>query len=129
MSARTRSTYGTSTREVETWQSRALCARTNADLFGPAEGERTAARAIREAAAKAICARCEVRLQCLGEALNGDDQWAVLGGATPSERAAMKGRYGDSEVDTERRRRTLMDAISGFTVPHRGSMRKTKEAS
>ena len=40
----------------------------------------------RIAAAKAVCASCGVRSECLEWAIEAKDAWAILGGLTPQER-------------------------------------------
>lgn len=91
MSLRTRSTYATTTEIVEDWRFRSLC-KDDSEPFEPPDGERAAARAIREASAKAICRDCPVRLECLDDAMGANDTVTVRGGLDPLERAAIAGR-------------------------------------
>lgn len=50
--------------------------------------------ALKIAAAKAVCARCPVRAQCLREALDREETDGVWGGLTPVERVRyMEGPY------------------------------------
>jgi WhiB family redox-sensing transcriptional regulator len=58
-------------------------------FFGP-DAEFVTARRDREAQAKAICARCLVRPDCLAYALDADEAYGVWGGATEDERRAMR---------------------------------------
>jgi len=67
------------------WRSRALCVGADEDLFFPQTGK--SARA-----AKAICARCPVRMRCLAEALDNGETYGVWGGLTPEERRQLKRR-------------------------------------
>ncbi|MGW3634109.1 WhiB family transcriptional regulator [Streptomyces sp. NPDC005122] len=43
----------------------------------------------RQKQAKAVCARCPVRTECLGEALDERIEFAVWGGMTERERRAL----------------------------------------
>lgn len=45
-----------------------------------------------EAAAKAVCATCPVRAQCLALAIEKGDQHGIFGGTTPNERRAIQRR-------------------------------------
>jgi len=61
-------------------------------FFGP-EGERQQQRERREYVAKAVCARCPARVECLEHALTTPERYGVWGG------------MGEDERVTERRRR------------------------
>ena len=67
--------------EREAWRDDALCAQTDPDAFFPEKGGSTAA-------AKATCAACDVRDQCLEYALQNDERYGIWGGL--SERARRK---------------------------------------
>ena len=45
-----------------------------------------------EAEAKAVCATCPVRAQCLALAIEKGDQHGIFGGRTPNERRAIQRR-------------------------------------
>ena len=63
----------------ESWQSAANCLGLDADLFFPGRGDDTAA-------AKAVCARCSVRAQCLEYALTPPvEAWGIYGGLSERE--------------------------------------------
>lgn len=68
-----------------TWMDDAHCKGQTA-LFFSTEDETTTQRALREAAAKAICANCPVTERCLEEAVKGAER-GVWGGTTEAERA------------------------------------------
>jgi WhiB family transcriptional regulator, redox-sensing transcriptional regulator len=68
------------------WQLRGACRGADSGLFFHPEGERGPARAAREAAAKAVCARCQVTTQCLAHALATREPYGVWGGMSESER-------------------------------------------
>lgn len=61
----------------------ALCAQVDNELFYPEKGGSTRL-------AKAVCARCEVRLQCLLWALDHDDRYGIWGGYSERERRRIK---------------------------------------
>lgn len=65
------------------WQEQALCAQTDPEAFFPEKGGST-----REA--KAICAACEVREQCLSYAIENDERFGIWGGLSERERRRFK---------------------------------------
>jgi WhiB family redox-sensing transcriptional regulator len=71
----------------ETWHLRAACRGPESVLFFPPTlGERRDERELREARAKAICAHCEVRRDCLDFALRVREPHGIWGGLTEAER-------------------------------------------
>jgi WhiB family redox-sensing transcriptional regulator len=72
------------------WQDQALCRGANADLFfAPHHLERKEEREAREAQAKAVCARCPVRRQCLEFALSVREPHGIWGGLNETERRSL----------------------------------------
>jgi len=72
------------------WRARAACRAADAPQFlPPAAGETALARCGREAAAKAICARCEVRRECLAYAVSAREPLGVWGGLNETERSGL----------------------------------------
>jgi WhiB family redox-sensing transcriptional regulator len=67
------------------WQERALCSQTDPEAFFPEKGGST-----REA--KRICARCEVKADCLQAALGKEERFGIWGGLSERERRALKRR-------------------------------------
>lgn len=67
------------------WRSLSACARAQSDLFFPLSSASVCAPQI--TAAKAICARCQVRRQCLDFALRTRQQYGIWGGLTEDERS------------------------------------------
>jgi WhiB family redox-sensing transcriptional regulator len=65
------------------WQHEALCAQTDPEAFFPEKGGST-----REA--KKVCARCEVREQCLQWAIDHDERFGIWGGMSERERRRYK---------------------------------------
>jgi WhiB family transcriptional regulator, redox-sensing transcriptional regulator len=73
------------------WQDEGSCRHADADLFFPPfDVEPTAARIARENAAKAVCAECPVRIECLEWALTADEPYGVWGGYSESERRELR---------------------------------------
>lgn len=67
------------------WRERALCAETDPEAFFPEKGGNATA-------AKAICIRCDVREQCLAEALERDERFGIWGGLSRRERREISAR-------------------------------------
>jgi WhiB family transcriptional regulator, redox-sensing transcriptional regulator len=74
------------------WQGRAACAGMDAQLFFAPDGERPQQREIREAKAKAVCALCPVRAQCLDYALRNSIRGGIWGGLNQEERSRERRR-------------------------------------
>lgn len=68
------------------WQRDAACRNLESSLFFAPDGERAAARRHREAAAKAVCGRCPVRMPCALYALATRQRYGVWGGLAEDER-------------------------------------------
>lgn len=72
------------------WQQHGLCRVMDADVFfPPPHFEHKPEREAREARAKAVCARCPVRVECLDWALRTREPHGVWGGRSESERRRM----------------------------------------
>lgn len=72
--------------DVETpaqWQDRALCAQVDSEMFFPEKGGST-----REA--KSVCARCEVKDECLSYALENGERFGIWGGLSERERRRLQ---------------------------------------
>ena len=72
------------------WRARAACRGVDPELFFPA-AERGPVRAVQVAAAKAVCAGCPVRAECLDEAL-ARIPYGIAGGLTEDERRDLARR-------------------------------------
>jgi WhiB family redox-sensing transcriptional regulator len=68
------------------WQLDAACAGLDTSLFYQADNERGASVRKREMKAKAICAQCPVRRECLKDALANHEPFGVWGGLNADER-------------------------------------------
>lgn len=66
------------------WQELAACSGMDTGLFFPEEAEGGQAQQ-----AKAVCARCPVRLDCLQFALDNNEPAGIYGGLTRKERRRM----------------------------------------
>lgn len=89
------------TPEAFEWQARARCQDDPAIFFGP-DDETGRAREARERNAKAVCARCPVRLRCLLWALGENIRHGVFGGTGEAERANLR--------EAEMRRQRMAEA-------------------
>ena len=71
------------------WQDSALCAQADPDAWFPERPNPEGVnRAVRQA--KAVCAACEVRAECLAYALEHNERHGVWGGLTEHERRRLK---------------------------------------
>ena len=68
------------------WQLHAACRGLDTEQFFHPENERGPRRLAREAAAKAVCARCPVITQCAAYALRTREPYGVWGGLGETER-------------------------------------------
>ena len=75
----------------ETWRVRAACSTVDPDLFfpvgvtGPAVGQ--------IAAAKAVCAGCVVRDECLDFAITTNQEYGIWGGTSEEERRVLRRQW------------------------------------
>ena len=75
----------------ETWRVRAACSTVDPDLFfpvgvtGPAVGQ--------IAAAKAVCAGCSVRDECLDFAITTNQEYGIWGGTSEEERRVLRRQW------------------------------------
>ncbi|MBA0051344.1 WhiB family transcriptional regulator [Streptomyces sp. AJS327] len=86
--------------EANPWHSEAVCRRDEAGLFFAPSKEPTAARLSREQAAKRVCARCPVLVECREHALVLPEPYGVWGGLTAAERRVMLARRRRREAAT-----------------------------
>ncbi len=70
-----------STEWDDNWATRAACKETQPDKLFVGGAEQNVA--------KQVCSDCEVRVECLAEALDNQIQWGVWGGMTERERRAL----------------------------------------
>lgn len=72
------------------WQVRAACRGPNMNIFYPPTAtERKRDQLRREELAKAICARCDVRQECLDYAIRIREPHGIWGGLTERERRVL----------------------------------------
>ena len=74
--------------DEEDWGSRAACRSADPELFYPVSEAGPSVAQIAEA--KSVCARCEVRSECLAFALATRQTHGVWGGTSPEERAVLR---------------------------------------
>lgn len=70
------------------WVERAACRNSDPELFFPVSTTGPAAGQVAEA--RAVCASCPVRAECLDWALNTGQADGIWGGTTPEERRTMR---------------------------------------
>jgi WhiB family redox-sensing transcriptional regulator len=84
------------------WRLRAACKGLDPDMFFASEDlENRQERRDREAAAKAVCARCAVTEECLDYATRAGERYGIWGGLNSEERRALRRRDTDPAA-TER---------------------------
>jgi WhiB family redox-sensing transcriptional regulator len=71
------------------WQWKAACRGQQTLFYAPLDPETKTERAARERAAKALCAICPVRVECLDYALRTREPYGVWGGLNEIERRAL----------------------------------------
>ncbi|MGH3166515.1 MAG: WhiB family transcriptional regulator, partial [Trebonia sp.] len=76
------------TENATTWREAGACLTADPDLFFPIETGNAAARKIVKA--RQICARCQVRQQCLDFAMRTGETHGIWGGTTPEERTRIR---------------------------------------
>jgi WhiB family redox-sensing transcriptional regulator len=74
------------------WQHAAACREEDVILFFGPDGERQPERELREQKAKALCASCPVRMDCLNYALSRPEKYGSWGGLNEDERAVERRR-------------------------------------
>ena len=72
------------------WRHRAACRDRDPELFFPVSDMGPGARQTEQA--KAVCARCPVRAECLEYALDNALDHGIYGGTTESERRTLRRR-------------------------------------
>lgn len=81
---------GRAHRESRGWRHAAACRGEDPALFfAPSYFEKRGEKESREAVAKAICARCPVRMECLDFALDTQETHGVWGGCNEMERRRL----------------------------------------
>ena len=81
------------------WRGHAACRDTETAFFFP-NGE-TGEALVQAEAAKAVCADCPVRLECLEFAMVTNQPYGIFGGLTESERKLLRRRRGRERRDAE----------------------------
>ena len=76
--------------EHDDWRHRAACRDEDPELFFPLSEMGPGAR--QTAQAKAVCARCPVRAECLEYALDNALDHGIYGGMTEAERRTLRRR-------------------------------------
>lgn len=71
------------------WRGRGACQELESWLFFAVEREPRAQRRLREASAKAVCARCPVLDRCRQDALERREPHGIWGGTSPRDRREL----------------------------------------
>ncbi|WP_419997497.1 WhiB family transcriptional regulator [Streptomyces boninensis] len=87
------------------WHAEAVCRRDEAGLFFAPSKEPTADRLAREAAAKRLCGRCPVMVECREHALLQPEPYGVWGGLTAAERRVVIARRRRREAELRQSQR------------------------
>lgn len=74
------------------WRLEANCAGVDPDLFYPERGGSKGLQAAQIELAKGVCAGCSVRMQCLVDALEGQEAFGIWGGLSEKERREYQTR-------------------------------------
>lgn len=74
------------------WQEAAACRGRGWLLFFGPDREQPPEREIRERAAKAVCAGCPVRFECLSYAVGRPEKYGTWGGVNEDDRADLRRR-------------------------------------
>lgn len=85
--------------EVWGWQARAACRNLDSSMFFHPDGERGFRRQQREDRAKAICAGCPVRAECLEHSLRVQEPYGIWGGLSETERPRLRQALARSRRD------------------------------
>jgi WhiB family transcriptional regulator, redox-sensing transcriptional regulator len=83
------------------WWSLAACQSADPDLFFPASATNPARAQL--AAAKAVCARCPVQVECLRYAMAAGHIHGIWGGMTEEERRLLRQREAKARTRASRR--------------------------
>lgn len=79
--------------DVYEWQYDGLCRQVEPERFFSPESERGAAKTEREEAAKRLCRRCPVIMECREHALSVEEPYGVWGGLSQDDRRLILGKW------------------------------------
>ena len=85
------------------WRGRAACKGLDPEHFFSSEDDAMGKheRAEREASAKAVCVKCDVRRECLSYAIAAGERYGIWGGMNSQERRALVRSRSSEKVATE----------------------------
>ncbi len=84
------------------WQGLGACREADTELFFHPQNERGLARLRRDRAAKAVCARCDVRIECADYSIRSREPYGVWGGLTEEERERIYVRIALAQFPRQR---------------------------
>jgi WhiB family redox-sensing transcriptional regulator len=104
------------------WQDHGSCREADEALFFHPPNERGLARIRRDRAAKAVCVRCPVRIECADYAIRSREPYGVWGGLTEEDRERIYARIAIADYPRSRGDGALMcadeiaDAVSASSL-------------
>lgn len=93
----------------ELWRANAACLYTDPNLFFPGKGDW---KLIQQA--RAVCAECPVRAECLESAILRNERQGIYGGTTPKERAKIRRNRPDLPKSLGFRGRPPCGTVNGY---------------
>ncbi len=101
------------------WQEVGACREADPELFFHPQNERGLARLRRDRAAKSVCARCSVRIECADYAIRAREPYGVWGGLTEEERERVYVRIALAQFPRQRGEgaRVAADEIDAAVSP------------
>lgn len=84
------------------WQEGGACRKVDPTLFFHPQNERGSARISRDRSAKAVCARCAVRLECADYAIRAREPYGVWGGLSEEDRERIYRRLDSRNYPRQR---------------------------
>lgn len=100
------------------WRDRATCASVGGDWWFPEQGGLATA-------AKEICKKCPVAVQCLQYALDNNETEGIWAGTTPMQRRAMKRSESWAEKRANEVRRLAGSGLSDVDIAERMEVHQT----
>jgi WhiB family redox-sensing transcriptional regulator len=104
------------------WQDHGACREVEDSLFFHPPNERGLARIRRDRAAKAVCARCQVRIECADYAIRSREPYGVWGGLTEEDRERIYARIAISDYPRARGEGATMCAMEIAMAVSPGSL-------
>lgn len=78
--------------DIDDWRMFGSCVDVDPNVFYPSSGDPDFMKKLTKA--KSICSNCEVKVECLVQALE-NDEYGVWGGLSERQRSLLRGRLGE----------------------------------